>query len=71
METRKPEKRDNGLLFKYIGLATQLMFSLGTAVFAGLQTDKWLSVTTPLLVWILPLLVLVIMMWKIIKDTSK
>jgi hypothetical protein len=59
------------LLFKYLSLATQLMVSLALAVFVGLKLDKWLHFSTPLLVWILPLLVLVGMIWQIIKDTSK
>jgi hypothetical protein len=45
--------------------------SLALGVFFGLKLDKWLSFTTPLLVWILPLLILTVMMWRIIKDTSK
>ena len=62
---------NNRLLYKYMGLATQLLVGLGLAVFVGLKTDKWLNLKTPLLVWILPLLVLVAMIWQVIKETSK
>jgi hypothetical protein len=71
MNIDEPNKGNNKLLMKYLGLATQLMVSLALAVFIGLKLDKWLSFSTPLLVWILPLLVLVGMIWQIIKDTSK
>ncbi|WP_297814867.1 AtpZ/AtpI family protein [Segetibacter sp.] len=66
-----PSKANNKLLMKYLGLATQIMVSLALAVFIGLKLDKWLLFSTPLLVWILPLLVLVGMIWQVIKDTSK
>ena len=67
----KAPKGNDRLLLKYLGLATQIMLSLALAVFAGMKLDKWLSFSTPLLVWILPLLVLVVMIWQVIKDTSK
>jgi hypothetical protein len=71
MNNDKAPKDNNKLLLKYLGLATQLMISLGLAVFIGLKLDKWLSFKTPLLVWILPLLVITGIIWQIIKDTSK
>jgi hypothetical protein len=71
MRIDEPNKGNDNLMMKYLGLATQLMISLALAVFIGLKLDKWLSFSTPLLVWILPLLVLVGMIWQIIKDTSK
>jgi len=67
---KKPAENDK-LLLRYIGLATQIMLSLALAVFVGIKLDKWLSFKTPLLVWILPLLILVAMIWQVIKDTSK
>ncbi|MDQ6814420.1 MAG: AtpZ/AtpI family protein [Bacteroidota bacterium] len=71
MNSQKRNKESDGLLMKYLALGTQIMISLGLAVFAGLKLDKWLKFSTPLLVWILPLIVLAVMIWQIIKDTSK
>jgi hypothetical protein len=71
MSIKEPNKGNNRLLVKYLGLATQIMVGLALAVFGGLKLDKWFSFSTPLLVWILPLLVLIAMIWQIIKDTSK
>jgi hypothetical protein len=64
-------KPTNNLLWKYAGLATQFMVAIGIAVYAGLQTDKWLKLKMPLTVWVLPLLVIVAMIVKIIKDTAQ
>lgn len=71
MQVQKPSKQNDRLLLKYLGLATQIMAGLALAVFAGLKLDKWLAFSTPLLVWVLPLLILVAMIWQVIKDTSK
>ena len=70
MIEKKPKGNDK-LLLKYLGLGTQIMLSLALAVFVGIKIDKWLSFKTPLLVWILPLLILIAMIWQVIKDTSK
>jgi uncharacterized membrane protein YjgN (DUF898 family) len=70
MTNQKPQQ-DNRLLLKYAGLTMQVMVGLALAIFAGLKLDKWLGFKTPLLVWVLPLLVIVAMIWQIIKDTSK
>lgn len=64
-------KSNDRLLYKYLGLATQIMASLGLSVFMGSQADKWLSFKMPLLIWLLPLLVLIVLLWQIVKETSK
>jgi uncharacterized membrane protein YjgN (DUF898 family) len=69
--TNQKLPQDNGLLLKYAGLTMQVMVGLALAVFAGLKLDKWLGFKTPLLVWVFPLLVIIVMIWQIIKDTSK
>lgn len=56
---------------RYAGLGSQILVSLGVAVFAGYHADKWLNIAFPLFVWILPLLVVSVMMYKLIKETSK
>ena len=61
-------KRD---LLRYASLGTQIFAGLGISVFIGLKIDKWLKFSTPLLVWILPLLFLSAIFYKLIKETSK
>ncbi len=67
---KEMQKKDNSLLLKYAGLVTQLIVALGLAVYLGLKTDKWLQFKMPLAVWILPLAVIAVVMYKVIKDTS-
>jgi carbon starvation protein CstA len=65
------DKNDNKyLLWQYAGLATQLLISLGIALYCGDWIDKKIGWNRSLLVWILPLLVLLATMIKLIKDTS-
>ena len=49
----------------------QFLVSIGLSVFIGLKADKWLHISVPLLVWLLPLMVITGIILKIIKDTAK
>lgn len=64
------KKTDNSILYKYAGLATQLLVALGLAVYLGLKVDGWLHFKMPIAVWILPLAVIAAVMYKVIKDTG-
>jgi len=66
-----PNNGNNKDLLRYAGLATQMMVGLGIAVFIGLKADAWLGLSFPLLIWLLPLLALVAIFYKIIKDTGR
>lgn len=71
MNNLNQPKNNNQLLYKYAGLGMQILVGLGLAIFAGIKLDEKLEFKTPLLVWILPLLVIIAMIYKVIKDTSK
>jgi hypothetical protein len=63
--------QDNkNLLWKYAGLGAQFLIAIGAAVYIGINADKWLHFKSPIFVWVLPLLFIVVIMYKIIKDTS-
>ena len=64
------KEKDNSLL-RYAGLGLQFLVAIGLSVWGGLQLDKWLKLKTPLAVWILPLLIIFVVIFKIIKDTSQ
>ncbi|HUQ96382.1 MAG TPA: hypothetical protein VM010_01870 [Chitinophagaceae bacterium] len=68
-KNQKPSSTND--LARYAGLGAQLFVSLGIAVFAGLKADQWLHLSFPLLVWVLPFVVLCVLIYKLIKDTSK
>ena len=66
---QKPNNSGQDVM-RYAGLGAQILVSLGLAVFAGYHGDKWLKLSFPLLVWVLPLLVVSMMIYKLIKETS-
>jgi F0F1-type ATP synthase assembly protein I len=69
----KPGKKDDGkkLLLQYAGFATQLVAGLGLGVFIGYWIDKKINIAVPIFTWLLPLIILIAMFIKVIKDTSR
>ena len=61
--------RNNDLL-KYAGLATQLIATLGVAIFIGFKSDNYLHWKFPLLTITLPLIALISLFYKIYKDSN-
>ncbi|RYY95706.1 MAG: AtpZ/AtpI family protein [Chitinophagaceae bacterium] len=71
-ELQKPERRSNSSeLMRYAGLGAQLFVTIGVCVWLGLKADKWLRIPLPLLVWLLPLVAVGGMIYKLVNDTSK
>ena len=68
MKTQKPT---NQLLWQYAGLATQLLVGLGLMLWLGEKLDRYFGWQSPYLVWILPLLLVLGVLMKVLKDTSK
>ena len=66
-----PSHNNNRDLLKYAGLTTQIFVGLGLAIFIGIKLDKWLHISFPVLVWVLPLLVIVSLIYKLIKETNR
>ena len=71
MESKQRSNKSYSDLLRYASMGTQIFVALGLAVFAGLKVDKWLKISAPLLVLILPVIVLVGIIYKIVKETSK
>jgi hypothetical protein len=57
-------------LLRYAGLSSEVAASIAIAVLLGIKADKWLKVSFPILSWCLPLLVIVVLIIKLIKDSS-
>ena len=70
-QQQQPPRRNNSDVLRYAGLGAQIFVSLGIAVYAGYKADQWLAPPIPLLVWLLPFLVLSVMIYKLVKETSK
>ena len=64
-------KPDNSQLWKYAGLVTQFFVAIGLAVFIGLYVDKWLNLKIPVAAWVLPLLAIIGIIVKIMRDTAQ
>ncbi|HEX6335118.1 MAG TPA: AtpZ/AtpI family protein [Flavisolibacter sp.] len=67
----QPRQNKSNELLRYAGLGTQIFVGLGLAVFAGMKIDERLHVSMPVLAWVLPLIVIIAMIYKLIKETSK
>ena len=72
MIDKQPDKKkaDNSLLWKYAGFATQLTVALAISVYAGLKLDSLFRFKNPIIVWALPLLIILVLIYKVIKDTA-
>jgi hypothetical protein len=70
-EKRKGSADNKQLLLQYAGMATQFLTAIGLAVWIGLKADYWFSLSIPVLVWLLPLIVIAGMIIKAVRDTSK
>ena len=72
MIDHQPDKKkvDNSLLWKYAGFATQLTVALVISVYAGLKLDSLFRFKNPIIVWALPLLIILVLIYKVIKDTA-
>lgn len=51
-------------------MGMQFLASIAIGIFIGLKADDWLNFSFPLLVWLLPLLIIIGLTAKIVKDTS-
>lgn len=60
----------NNELLKYASMATQIMATLGVAIFFGLKADRFLQWKFPILTILLPLAALFSLFFKIYKDSS-
>ena len=65
------EEKPSNTLMQYAGFAAQLAAALLLAVFAGKWLDKYTGINFPILIWLLPLLVLIVLLIKVVRDTSK
>ncbi|MES1161095.1 MAG: AtpZ/AtpI family protein [Bacteroidota bacterium] len=58
-------------LYRYASLSSQVVASVGLSIFIGVKADKWVSLSFPIFSWALPLLVIVVLIIKLIKEISR
>ncbi len=69
MDKNSPSSNSKNSLRRYAALGTEMLVSIGIAVFIGLKADQWLH-TLPLFSCVLPLLVLIGIFYKLIRETG-
>ncbi len=65
------DKSNPNALMQYAGYAAQLAVALVLAVYAGMWLDKQTGIHFPILIWLLPLVILIAMLIKVVRDTTK
>ena len=66
-------KKENNKYFlkDYAGMSFQFLIGLGLFMFAGYKLDEWMRLSTPLTIWIFPLIFITAVIIKIILETNK
>jgi F0F1-type ATP synthase assembly protein I len=68
MEDKKKPHQDP--LMQYAGYAAQLVAGLVIGVLLGMWIDKKLNIGFPIFIWSLPLVILIGMLIRVVKDTT-
>ena len=71
MEDPSSRKTPYNLLLRYAGLAFQMIAAIGVSLWLGYLLDQWLGMRFPLFMIIFSLLALTLLLWQIVKDTSR
>jgi putative effector of murein hydrolase LrgA (UPF0299 family) len=69
--SNKNTASNKNLLIQYASIGAQLFAGIFIFVFAGKWLDSKLHLPFPVFIWLLPLIFIIGMMIKVIKDTSK
>jgi hypothetical protein len=69
MQSSQPDKNKKEL-YRYASLSGQVAASVGLSLFLGVKADKWLHGPFPIFSWALPLLVIVLLIVKLVKESS-
>jgi F0F1-type ATP synthase assembly protein I len=71
IDNDKKKNSNKKLLFQYAGMGAQIMAGLIIAVAVGYWLDGKVKFSFPLFIWLLPLITIIAMILKTVKDTSK
>lgn len=65
-----PLKQPPSSLIRYSALAFEFLGGIAAGVLGGIWADEYFHLDTPLFTWLAPLLILVTLCIKLIKETS-
>jgi F0F1-type ATP synthase assembly protein I len=58
-------------LLRYAGLSSEVFASVGIAIFLGIKADKWFKLSFPMFSVSLPLLVIIALIVRLVKESSR
>ena len=58
-------------LLRYAGLSSEVLASVGISVYLGVKADKWLKLSFPIFSLSLPLLVIISLIVRLVKESSR
>ena len=58
-------------LMRYAGLSSEVLASVGISVYLGIKADKWLKLSFPIFSLSLPLLVIIALIVRLVKESSR
>ncbi len=64
------QNNSNKLLWRYAGLGFTFLAAISISLFIGNKLDGYIKTDFPVLVWILPLLFIISILIKVIKDSN-
>ncbi len=64
------QNNSNKLLWRYAGLGFTFLAAISIALFIGNKLDGYIKTDFPVLVWVLPLLFIIGILIKVIKDSN-
>ena len=74
-DKREPDKNrkisNRRELLRYAGLSSEVFASVGIAIFLGVKADKWLKLSFPMFSVSLPLLVIIALIVRLVKESSR
>lgn len=71
MNSKMKKENKKNILKDYAGMSFQFLIGLGLFMFAGYKLDEWMRLSTPLTIWIFPLIFITAVIIKIILETNK
>jgi hypothetical protein len=70
IKSQKENKSNRYYLFRYGSFTFQLLFLLLVVIFFGVQLDKLTGISFSLFSFLFPLIVVIVMIVKVVKDTA-